>query len=142
MPKMTPEQIRAFVAADPAHTGKLAFTAKDGSPRVVPIWFIVEGGDLVFNTGSATLKGRAIARDPRIALCVDDERPPFSYVTVRGEARISEDPEDRRRTAAEIGGRYMGPDRAEEYGERNGVPGELVVRLSLAGAHGVMDIAD
>ena len=139
---MTPEEIRAFVAADPAHTGKLAFTAKDGSPRVVPIWFIVEGDDLVFNTGASTLKGRAIARDPRIALCVDDERPPFAYVTVRGEARVSEELADVRRTAGEIGGRYMGADRAEEYGARNGVPGELVVRLSLAGARGEAGIAD
>lgn len=138
---MTPEELRAFLASDPAHTGKLSFLAKDGSPRVVPIWFIVEGDDLVFNTGATTLKGRAIARDPRIALCVDDERPPFSFVTVRGEARVSEDPADVRRTAAEVG-RYIGADRAEEYGRRNGVPGELVVRLSFAGARGVKNVAD
>lgn len=142
MPDMTPEEIRAFVQSDPAHTGKLAFTVKDGSPRLVPVWFIVEGDDLVFNTGAKTLKGRAIARDSRVALCVDDERPPFTFVTVRGEARVSEDPGDVRRTATVIGGRYMGADHAEEYGRRNGVPGELVVRLSLAQARGVARLAD
>ncbi len=142
MPEMSPAEIRSFLVADPPHTGKVAFTAKDGSPRVVPIWFVVEEKDLVFNTGADTLKGRAFARDPRVALCVDDERPPFSFVTVRGEVTLSEDPEEVWRTAAAIGGRYMGADRAQEYGERNGVPGELVVRLPLAGARGVSDLAD
>jgi hypothetical protein len=33
------------------------------------------------------------------------------------------------RTATAIGARYMGEDRAEEFGQRNAVPGELVVRL-------------
>ncbi len=139
---MSPAEVRSFLAADPPHTGKVAFTAKDGSPRVVPIWFIVEGDELVFNTGAETLKGRAFARDPRVALCVDDERAPFSFVTVRGEVGLSDDPAEVRRTAAAIGGRYMGAARAEEFGERNGVPGELVVRLPLAEARGVSDLAD
>ena len=39
------------------------------------------------------------------------------------------DPDELLRTATAIGGRYMGADRAEEFGRRNGVPGELVVRI-------------
>lgn len=120
----------AFLASDPPHTGKLATVRVDGSPHVAPIWFAVDtDGSLVFNTNEASLKGRTLRRDPRAALCVDDERPPFSFVTVTGTVEISEDPDDLLRWATIIGGRYMGADRAEEYGKRNGVPGELLCRL-------------
>jgi PPOX class probable F420-dependent enzyme len=96
---------------------------------VAPIWFIVEDGALVFNTGKDTVKGRALARDPRATLCVDLEEPPYGFVQVQGEAEISEDPGELVRTATAIAARYMGQERAEEFGKRNGVPGELVVRL-------------
>ena len=93
------------------------------------MWFVVDGRELVFNTGKDTAKGRALRRDPRVVVCVDDERPPFSFVQVQGEVTLSEDPEELVATATRIGGRYMGADRAQEFGRRNGVPGELVVRV-------------
>ncbi len=118
-----------FLASDPPHTGKLATVRLDGSPHVAPVWFAVDGFALVFTTNEDTLKGRAIRRDPRVALCVDDERPPFSFVTVNGVVEVSEDPADLLHWATVIGGRYMGGERAQEYGARNGVPGELLCRL-------------
>jgi len=96
---------------------------------VVPVWFIVEDGTLVFNTGKDTAKGRALTRDPRATLCVDLEEPPYGFVQVQGNAELSEDPGELVRTATAIAARYMGEDRAEEIGKRNGVAGELVVRL-------------
>ncbi len=62
-------------------------------------------------------------------MCVDDERPPFSFVVVEGRAELVSDLAEVRRWATRIGGRYMGPERADEYGARNGVAGELLVRL-------------
>jgi PPOX class probable F420-dependent enzyme len=90
---------------------------------------VVDGGDPAFNTGKNTAKGRALARDPRVVMCVDDPRPRYSFVQVQGIASISEDPKDLLDIATRTGGRYMGADRAEEYGRRNSVPGELVVRI-------------
>ncbi|MBW0103369.1 PPOX class F420-dependent oxidoreductase [Pseudonocardia sp. KRD291] len=110
-------------------TGMLGFVAKDGRPLVAPVWFLVEDGELVFNTGADTAKGRAIARDPRIVLTADLPEPPFGFVQVQGEARTSTDPGELLRTATALGGRYMGAELAEEFGRRNGVPGELVVRI-------------
>ena len=121
-------EVRDFLARG-TRTGKLAYLAASGRPLVVPVWFIVEGGSLVFNTGKDTAKGRALARDPRATLCVDLEEPPFAFVQVQGEAELSEDPAELLRTATAIAARYMGAERAEEFGKRNGVPGELVVRL-------------
>jgi PPOX class probable F420-dependent enzyme len=69
-------------------------------------------------------------RDPRVCVCVDEERPPYAYVMLEGRASLGEDPEEMLRLATQIGGRYMGLDRAEEYGRRNAVPGEILVRVS------------
>jgi PPOX class probable F420-dependent enzyme len=108
-------------------TGKFGYVAKDGRPLVAPIWFIREGGELVLNTGKNTAKGRALVRDPRVSLCVDLQEPPYGFVQVQGIATISEDLAELLRTATAIAGRYMGAERAEEFGRRNAVPGELVV---------------
>ena len=113
-------------------TGKLSYLAASGRPLVAPVWFVVEDGSLVFNTNKDTAKGRALARDPRVSLCVDLEEPPYAFVQVQGEAELSEDPAELIRTATAIAARYMGASRAEEFGRRNGVPGELVVRLRPA----------
>lgn len=125
---MTHDEWRAFLA-DGARTGKLATTRKDGRPHVVPIWFVLDGDDVVFTTGADTVKGRSLRREGRAAICVDDERPPFAFVMVEGRVEISEDLEQMLRFATEIGGRYMGAERAEEFGARNAVEGELLVRL-------------
>lgn len=111
-------------------TGKLGYVAADGRPLVVPIWFIVDGQQLVFNTGRDTAKGRALQRDPRVVICVDDQTPPFSFVQVQGVAATGEDPDELLDTATRIASRYMGAERADQYGRRNAVPGELVVRIT------------
>lgn len=110
-------------------TGMLGFVAPDGRPLVAPVWFILDHGELVFNTGRHTAKGRALARDSRVVICVDDPHPPYSFVQLQGIASVTEDAEDLLDTATWIGARYMGADRANEFGRRNAVPGELVVRV-------------
>lgn len=138
---MTEDQWRDFVSRG-TRTGKLATVRADGSPHVVPVWFVLDGDSFVFNTGKETVKGRNLARDGRVSLCVDDDAPPFSYVTLSGRAELSEDPLELIHWATVIGGRYMGEDRAAEFGARNGVPGELVVRVTIekvASAGGVSD---
>ena len=79
------DDVIAFLS-EGTQTAKLAYVAADGRPLVAPVWFIVDGGQLVFNTGKATAKGRALSRDPRVAICVDDQDPPFSFVQVQGTA--------------------------------------------------------
>jgi len=121
-------EVRDFLAQG-TRTGKLAFLAASGRPLVTPVWFVLEGDTVVFNTGKDTSKGRYLARDPRVSLCVDLEAPPYAFVQVQGDAELSEELGELVRTATLIGARYMGPERAKEFGKRNGVPGELVVRI-------------
>jgi PPOX class probable F420-dependent enzyme len=127
---MSPAELRAFLDGDPARPGVLATVRADGRPHAAPIWYVVDDdGSLVFNTGADTVKGRNLIREGRAAICVDDDRPPFSFAMIEGEVEIIDDLELVRASAARIGGRYMGEQRAEEFGARNGVPGELLVRL-------------
>jgi PPOX class probable F420-dependent enzyme len=139
--KMTDEEWRAFVS-EGTRTAKLSTVRADGSPHIAPVWFVLDGGDILFNTGKDTVKGRNLARDGRVALCVDDERPPFSFVTVQGRVELSEDPAELLDSATRIGSRYMGEERGEEFGRRNAVPGELLVRVRVEKVVAMGDVAD
>jgi PPOX class probable F420-dependent enzyme len=122
-------------ASEGTRTGMLGLVRANGAPIVTPIWFLLDegpdGDELVFNTGTETLKGKAITRDGRISLAVDDQRPPFSYVQFTAEARLTHDHDEMLEWATRIGGRYMGADRAAEYGRRNAVPEEALVRAKI-----------
>lgn len=137
---MTREQWRAFLLQG-TRTAKLATVRRDGRPHVAPIWFLLDGDEIVFTTGETSLKGRALCRDPNVAIAVDEETPPFSFVVVEGTARVDRDLDALRVWATRIGGRYMGEDRAEEFGARNGVPGELLVRVTPTRVVARRDIA-
>jgi PPOX class probable F420-dependent enzyme len=139
--KMTDAQWRAFVSHG-TRTGKLSTVRADGRPHVAPVWFLLDGDEVVFNTGKDTVKGRNLARDGRVALCVDDDRPPYSFVVLQGRARVSEDLDEIRLWATRIGARYMGEERAEEFGARNGVLGELLVRVAVDRVLAERDVAD
>lgn len=123
-------------------TGKLATIRADGRPHVVPVWFVLDGDDLVFTTGAESVKGQTLRRDPRVGLCVDDERPPYSFVFVDGTAKLSEEPDELLHWATRIGVRYMGEDRGEEFGRRNGAPGELLVRVAIDHIVAVKNLTD
>jgi PPOX class probable F420-dependent enzyme len=127
--EMTPEQTRSFILRG-TRTAKVATVMEDGRPHVMPVWFVLDGERIVFTTGANSVKGRNLQRDPRIALVVDDDEPPFAFVHVRGHVTIHKDLDDLLRFATAIGSRYMGEDRAEEFGRRNAVPGELLVRVT------------
>lgn len=132
---------RSFVAALPARTAKLAVVRADGSPHVAPVWVDLDGDDIIFMTSADTIKGKAILRDPRVCLCIDDEAPPFAFVTIAGEATTSTDPDELLRWATRIGGRYMGAEHAGAYGERNAVPPEMVVRVRVTRVTAKVDVA-
>ncbi|MFE9098875.1 PPOX class F420-dependent oxidoreductase [Streptomyces sp. NPDC007264] len=139
--KMTDQEWRAFVAHG-TRTGKLSTVRADGSPHVTPIWFLLDGDDVLFTTGRESVKGRNLARDGRVALCVDDDHPPYGFVVLQGRAELSEDLDEVRSWATRLGARYMGEKRAEEFGARNGVPGELLVRVRVGKVLAYSGVAD
>lgn len=143
MRTMSREQWITF-ANEGTRTGKLATSRIDGSPHVTPVWFLVDqaGEHVYFNTHSTSLKAKALRRDPRFALCVDLPEPPYSYVSLECEATLSGDVEAMLPWSVRLGTRYMGAGRGEEFGRRNAVPGEYLVRGRITKVTAFAGIAD
>jgi PPOX class probable F420-dependent enzyme len=140
---MSQEQWIGF-ANEGTRTGKLATSRADGRPHVTPVWFLVDeaGEHVYFNTGTQSLKGKALRRDPRFALCVDLPEPPYSFVLLECEATLSEDLEAMLPWSVRLGTRYMGEERGEEFGKRNATPGEYLVRGRITKVTALAGIAD
>ncbi len=143
MKDMTSEEYRRFMMDRP-RTGKLATVRKDGRPHIAPIWFVLDGDDLVFTTWHESVKAANLKVDNRVSLCVDDEEPPYAFAIVEGSAQVdtSLDSEELLHWATEIARRYMGNDLAAAYGKRNGVKGELLVRIKPTRTIAKANIAD
>ncbi len=131
MQDMTPDEHESFLLDRP-RTAKLATVREDGRPHVLPVWFDLDGDGFIFTTWQETVKAANLQRDGRVRFCVDNEVPPFAFVLVEGTAEVADGAEDLLYWASRIAGRYMGANLAEEYGRRNGAPGELLVRVITA----------
>lgn len=138
-PTLSDPAIRDFLTSG-TKTGHLGYTAADGRPLVVPVWFVLDGDRIAFNTGATTAKGRALLRDPRVVMAVDLPAPPFGFVQVQGIARVTHDLDEVRRIATMCGARYMGAERADEFGARNGVPGELGIWIEPSKVIASLDV--
>jgi len=138
---MTPSEVKNFLLLN-ARTGKLATVRQDGRPHVAPVWFDLDGDTVVFTTWHETVKAANLRRDPRVAICVDDQTPPYAFVIIEGRADVQEQAEDLAYWTTRIAGRYMGPELAESYGKRNAVPGELLVRVTPTNIVAQKDIAE
>jgi PPOX class probable F420-dependent enzyme len=136
MTEMSKAEIARFLMQG-TFTGKLATVKKDGSPHVVPIWFVVENGkgrgkagNIILTTGDSSVKAYNIQHDGRVSICIDDQKPPFSFVTIHGTAKIY--PYKQKEVlewATRIAERYVGKKNAETYGRRNSGEGAVLVRI-------------
>ena len=127
MENMSKAEYIAFLSA-PARCAKLATVRADGRPHVVPVWFTLDGEHVIFTAGHTSVKVKNILRDGRVAIRVDEDSPPFHYVLLEGRAEVLDvSVEAARYWGAIIGGRYMGMERAEEFGRR--AEGEWVMRM-------------
>jgi PPOX class probable F420-dependent enzyme len=142
MKEMTQNQWHAFLLSG-TKTAKLATVRADGRPHVAPIWYDLDGNDLIFMTGKGTVKGKNILRDPRVMLSIDDEEPPFAFVLIEGVAVASDvEPAELLPWSTRIAKRYMGAEKADAYGKRNAVIGELLVRVPMTKVIAQDDVAD
>ena len=141
MQRMTNDEAWAFLR-EGSRPSVFASLRADGRPHAVPTWYAVDGDELVFTTWHTTVKAANLRRDPRVSVVVQDPEPPYDYVSVEGEAQLIDDQALCREISTRLGAKYMGADRADEFGKRNGVPGELVVRIRPTRVHGIRGVAD
>jgi PPOX class probable F420-dependent enzyme len=129
--EMTPEEYRSFMV-DTARIAKIATVRADGRPHVVPIWYVMDGDDLIFTTWHTTVKAKNITRDPRVAVSVDSMPPPHpSFVLIEGTAEIFKlPPEELLPWTTKLAERYMPGDQMEFTAQRNAVEGEWLVRVT------------
>jgi PPOX class probable F420-dependent enzyme len=105
--EMNTDEVRHFLSHG-TRTAKVATVMEDGRPHVMPVWFVLDGEQLVFTTAADSVKGRNLRRDAWVALLVDDQTPPYAFVHVRGRVTLHEDLDELLRFATAIGARYMG----------------------------------
>ncbi len=124
-------------------TAKLSINLPSGRPTVTPIWFLFEAdGKVRIETAADAPKARALATDPRACLVVDLEEAPYAFVKIDATADIVEDADLTLRVATDIGRRYMGDELAEQYGLRNGGPGQVTIEFTPSRVTAVHDITD
>ena len=136
MTEMSKKEIKRFLMKD-TFTGKLATVKEDGSPHVVPIWFIDDNtnnkktlGDIILTTGNTSVKAKNIQRDNRVSISIDDQKPPFTFVAILGTAKIqSAKKKEMLIWATKIAERFMGKENAKKYGKLNGSEGAALVRI-------------
>lgn len=141
MRHLTTDEIHTFLLERP-RTAKIATVRADGRPHIVPIWFDLDGTTIIFTTWHTSIKAINMQRDPRVCLCIDEETPPFTFVTIEGTAVLLDDQAALSQWATRIAGRYMGAELADSYGQRNGVPGELLVRVTPTKIVAQANVAD
>jgi PPOX class probable F420-dependent enzyme len=136
MSEMSKTQIRRFLNKG-TFTGKLATVKKDGSSHVVPIWFVLDYrnnedylGNIYFTTFIGSVKAENIQRNNRISMCIDDQTPPFSFVTIHGTAKLYPyKQKEILKWATRIAERYIGKKDSKAYGKRNSGEGAVLVRI-------------
>ena len=148
MTEMSKTEISRFLMQG-TFTGKLATVKEDGSSHVVPIWFVLDKrnsknriGDIILTTGVTSVKANNIQRDNRVSICVDDQIPPFSFVTIFGRAKIyTYKHNEVLKWSTRIAERYTGKDNAKAYGKRNSEEGLVLVRIKPTRIIAEKDIA-
>jgi PPOX class probable F420-dependent enzyme len=124
---MTNQELELFLREP--NLARLATIDPDGTPHLVPIWYLRDGDDLVLISNPATRKVRNIRRDPRITVCVDRAMPPYAGVLVRGIADLKIVP--RQDFAVQMAVRYLGRDAGVLIGEQYATSDLATIRIPI-----------
>ena len=118
---------------------RLAYTGRDGLPRVVPIWFQWTGDELVMGSLPGAAKVPALRAKPEVAITIDTDGFPPEVLLVRGRATVA-DVEGVVPEYAEAARRYLGEGPAAEYLAQLDRPGARMYRIAVRPAWvGVLD---
>ncbi len=116
-PAMKRTDLERFLAQ--SRVAVLSWATPSGEVVATPIWFTYRGGVFLLHTNHPSRKTRALLKNAQVALVIQDEAPPYRYVSVRGEARLREEPEEALRLYKEQARAYFGRLAAGAYLRRS-----------------------
>ena len=134
MPGLSKGEMEAFLEA-PGVLLRIACVREDGRPLVAPIWFIHREGAIHFTPWAQSEWFGCLKRDPRVALCIDEQDLPYRKVIVEGAAELVHDlsADDLWRDLyRDIAKRYVPAEAAEEYVQNTIDQERALYRLPLA----------
>jgi len=121
---MTREEREAFLAD--VHVGVLAVDEPGRGPLALPIWYLVEDGDVVISMAKGSLKARLLEAAGRATMAVQTEAPPYQYLSVEGSVTIGPSDHD----PFVMASRYLGAELGRWYADENPATDDTVeVRL-------------
>jgi hypothetical protein len=117
MPKLSEDEIYGFLA-EPNHLARIGTVDADGMPRVLPLWFILDGNLLCFTPREPAMLWQNMLRDPRVGVSIDEDEAPYRKVTLQGHIAVLYQPgRDRlwQHLYRAIAARYISVDAANAY---------------------------
>lgn len=118
---MTRDEREAFLAG--VHVGILAIDEPGRGPLAMPIWYRYADGVVEISMDGSSLKARLLRAAGRATMTVQDEAPPYKYVSVEGPVTV----EARRESAQSMAVRYLGPELGAWYAEQNPPTDDTVI---------------
>jgi PPOX class probable F420-dependent enzyme len=128
---MTAEERREFVRAH--RTSMFGYGRKHDGPSMTIVYYVTDGDDILVSTMTERGKAKAVRRNPKVSLCVLDEKWPPTYLQVYCDASVETDVEAATNLAMKIAGVMAGQPMPESVrGQvRQGVVAEKRVVLRL-----------
>lgn len=93
---------------------RLAYIGTDGAPRVVPIWFHWNGREMIMASPPKAPKLRALLKNPKVAVTIDDNQFPHRVLMLRGTVRL-EDVDGVVPEYAQAAERYFGHEQGQAW---------------------------
>ncbi|MGV0743905.1 pyridoxamine 5'-phosphate oxidase family protein [Mycolicibacterium sp. XJ870] len=123
---MSETERQSFLAA--VHVGVIAVERPDRAPLAVPIWYGYEpGGDVLLWTEAGSVKEKLIRAAGRFVITVQDEQPPYRYVTAEGDVTAIEPAQDAEVRAIAI--RYFGDGEGNAFTDENFTDTSVIIRM-------------
>lgn len=129
VPTMSESERQKYLAA--LHVGVIAIERADRAPLAVPIWYGYEpGGDVLVWTEAGSVKEKLIRTAGRFSITVQDEQPPYRYVTAEGDVTAIAPAQDSEVRAIAI--RYLGETEGNTFTDENFTDTSVVIRMRPA----------
>ncbi len=117
-PVMTDDERAAFLGD--VRVGVLAIERAGKGPLAHPIWYVYDGTDVIITMEATSAKATLLQRAGRATMVVQDETPPYRYVSVEGPVTITPAQEGDGYDLREVAIRYLGPEAGQEYADEVG----------------------